>query len=138
MKIRQRHSKKARIEIIPMIDVIFFLLIFFMISSLAMTRIQSVPVSLPLTSNSPQAEKLPIVLSIQKDGAVFVNKVATPLESLRSQLAYVMRDRPQDVVLIHADQGVPYGRVVQVMDMARQLGVRKFALATEAASKNGK
>lgn len=133
MKIRQRPTKRARIEIIPMIDVIFFLLVFFMISSLAMTKINSLPVALPKTDTSPESIKQNVVLTIRKDGAIFVNKTPVTLTSMGVQLAYEMHERPQDVVVVNADQGVNYGLVVQAMDQARKIGVRKFALATEAS-----
>jgi biopolymer transport protein ExbD len=132
MKIRQRPSKRARIEIIPMIDVIFFLLVFFMVSSLAMTKINSLPVSLPKTSSSPESLKQNVILTVKKNGSIYINKIPTSLEQLGNQLAYEMKDRPQDVVVVNADEGTLYGLVVQVMDRAREIGVRKFALATEA------
>ncbi len=132
MNIRRRTVKRARIEIIPMIDVIFFLLVFFMVSSLAMTKINSMPVALPKTSSSPEALKQDIILTIKKDGAVFLNKTPVTLESLGSQLAYEMHHDTQDIVVVNADEGTNYGLVVKVMDAARQIGVRKFALATEA------
>jgi biopolymer transport protein ExbD len=135
MRIRQRPTKRARIEIIPMIDVIFFLLVFFMVSSLAMTKINSMPVALPKTSSSPEALKQDVILTVRKDGSIFINKTATSLDALGPQLAYEMHDSPQDVVVVNADEGVPYGLVVKVMDRARQIGVRKFALATEAEGK---
>ena len=132
MKIRQRPAKKARIEIIPMIDVIFFLLVFFMVSSLAMTRINSLPVALPKTSSSPEALKQNAILTIKKNGSIYVNRIPAILKSLGSQLAYEMRNNPQDVVVVNADEGANYGLIVRVMAEARQIGVRKFALATEA------
>jgi biopolymer transport protein ExbD len=132
MKIRQRISKRARIEIIPMIDVIFFLLVFFMVSSLAMTKINSLPVSLPKTSSSPEALKQNVILTIKKNGTIYINKALVTLDSLGTQLAYEMHDRPQDIVVVNADEGVNYGLVVRIMDRARQIGVRKFALATQA------
>jgi len=132
MQIRQRSSKKARIEIIPMIDVIFFLLVFFMVSSLAMTRINSLPVALPKTSSSPEAVKQDVILTVKTSGEIFINNTPTTLDTLNTQLAYEMHDHPQDVVVVNADTGANYGLVVQVMDHARQIGVRKFALATEA------
>ena len=133
MKIRQRPTKRARIEIIPMIDVIFFLLVFFMVSSLAMTRINSLLVSLPKTSSSPEALKQNVILTVKKNGMVYINKAPTSLEGLGAQLAYEMHDRPQDVVVVNADEGVNYGLVVQVMDLAKKIGVRKFALATHSS-----
>jgi biopolymer transport protein ExbD len=135
MQIRQRPVKRARIEIIPMIDVIFFLLVFFMVSSLAMTKINSLPVALPKTSSSPQAVKQDIILTLRRDGSIFINKTAATLDTVGKQLAYEMHDKPQDVVVVNADEGVNYGLVVKVMDQARQIGVRKFALATEAGGK---
>ena len=132
MRIRQRTIKRARIEIIPMIDVIFFLLVFFMVSSLAMTKINSLPVALPKTSSSPQAIKQDIIITLRRDGSIFINKTAAVLDTIGKQLAYEMHDHPQDVVVVNADEGVNYGLVIKVMDQARQIGVRKFALATEA------
>lgn len=133
MQIRQRPIKRARIEIIPMIDVIFFLLVFFMVSSLAMTKINSMPVALPKTSSSPEAIKQNIILTIKPDGSLFLNKTPVTLDNLGSTLAYEMHDNPQDVVVVNADRTANYGIVVQAMDKAREIGVRKFALATEAA-----
>ncbi len=115
-----------------MIDVIFFLLVFFMISSMAMTRINSLPVALPKTSSSSEALKQDVILTIRADGAILINRTPTNLEAVGPRLAYEMHDHPQDVVVVNADRGVRYGLVVQVMDQARQIGVRKFALATEA------
>jgi biopolymer transport protein ExbD len=132
VQIRQRPIKRARIEIIPMIDVIFFLLVFFMVSSLAMTKINSMPVALPKTSSSPEAIKQDVILTIKKDGTIFLNKTPTTLDSINQQLAYEMHEHPQDTVVVNADAGANYGLVVQVMDHARQIGVRKFALSTEA------
>jgi biopolymer transport protein ExbD len=134
MKIRQRPIKKARIEIIPMIDVIFFLLVFFMVESLATTHINSMPVALPKTASTPEAIKQDVILTIKIDGQMFLNKTPVTLETVSQQLAYEMHDNLQNVVVVNADQGINYGLVIQLMDKARQIGVRKFALATEAES----
>ncbi|MGZ6326545.1 MAG: ExbD/TolR family protein, partial [Bdellovibrionota bacterium] len=111
MQIRQRPTKRARIEIIPMIDVIFFLLVFFMVSSLAMTKLNSLPVALPKTSSSPQAVKQDIVLTLRRDGTIYVNKTVATLDTVGKQLAFEMHDHPQDVVVVNADEGVNYGLV---------------------------
>ncbi len=136
MQIRQRPVKRARIEIIPMIDVIFFLLVFFMVSSLAMTKINSMPVALPKTSSNPEAIKQDVIITIKKDGTIFMNKTPATLDTLGNLLALEMQGHPQDVVVVNADEGVNYGLVVQAMDKARAIGVRKFALATEASGKS--
>jgi biopolymer transport protein ExbD len=135
MKIRQRPSKRARIEIIPMIDVIFFLLVFFMVSSLAMTKINSMPVSLPKTSSSPESLKQKVILTIKKTGDLYINQAPTSLEALGAQLAYEMRNDPQGILIVNADESTEYGLVVRAMDQAREIGVRKFALATKTDGK---
>ena len=132
MQIRQRPIQRVRIEIIPMIDVIFFLLVFFMVSSLAMTRINSVKVVLPKMSGKPESMKQNIILTVKKDGSLMVNKTAVTPDTLGSQLAYQMQSDPQAVVIVNADEGVGYGLVVSAMDKAKQAGVRKFALVAEA------
>ena len=132
MQIRQRPLKRVRIEIIPMIDVIFFLLVFFMVTSLAMTRINSVKVLLPKMSGKAENMKQNIILTVKKDGSLLINKNAVTLDTLGSQLAYQMQANPQDVVIINADEGVGYGQVVEAMNKAKEVGVRRFALVAEA------
>jgi biopolymer transport protein ExbD len=132
MQIRQRPLKRARIEIIPMIDVIFFLLVFFMVSSLAMTKINSLPVALPKTSSNPEAIKQNVIITIKKDNSILINKTPVQLAEVGPRLSAEMVGHEQDVVVVNADEASNYGWVVKVMDAARQIGVRKFGLATEA------
>ncbi|MFZ9596563.1 MAG: ExbD/TolR family protein [Bdellovibrionia bacterium] len=131
MKLRSPTLKRARIEIIPMIDVIFFLLVFFMISSLASSSMNAIGVSLPQSSKKASPLDQDVMVSIQKEGALFVNQKATELQALGALLVHEMRENPEQSVVIRADQGTNYGFVIQVMDEARKVGVRKFALATE-------
>ena len=131
MQVRQKPIKRVRIEIIPMIDVIFFLLVFFMVSSLAMTRVNSVKVMLPKMSGKAESMKQNIILTVKKDGSLLVNKTPVTLDTIGQQLAYQMQANPQDVVIINADEDVNYGQVVQAMDKAKQAGIRKFALVAQ-------
>jgi biopolymer transport protein ExbD len=132
MQIRQRPIKRVRIEIMNMIDVIFFLLVFFMVSSLAMTRINSFKVVLPKTSGAPKNLNQNIILTVKKDGSLLVNKTPVTLDNLGTSLVAVMQADPQGVVIVNADEGAGYGLVVSAMDKARQAGVRKFALVAQA------
>ena len=135
MKIRQRPVKKARIEIIPMIDVVFFLLVFFMVQSLSMSKVNSLQVALPKTEQSSQAMQQKVVLTIKNNGDLFINKERVSLETLGQELSRAMKEDVQEALLVNADEMANYGLVVKAMDQARKIGVRKFALATEA---NGK
>lgn len=135
MKIRLRPRRRARIEIIPMIDVIFFLLVFFMMSSLSMTRINSLRVTLPKSAGAPQAGKPTATITVKRSGEILVNASPVTLASLGEALAHAMASDPQQTVIVNADEGASYGRVVQAMDRAREIGARKFALATASAGK---
>ncbi len=121
--------KKARIEIIPMIDTMFFLLVFFMIATLSMTNQSSLPVNLP-HANGVQAEKQQIItLTLTQDSKLFYDK-----EPITSTADAVMRLTQQSKdkqasVIINADSSVKHGRVIELMDAIRQTGITKIAVA---------
>ena len=131
IKIQRRPVKKARIEIIPMIDVIFFLLVFFMISSLAHQKFNSLPVNLPKTSSSSNAVPQKITLTIAATGQIYLNKIPTSLSGLAEALAHEMREIPDETLVINADRGTSYGLVINAMDEAKKIGIRKFALLSQ-------
>ncbi len=128
MKIKRPPLKKPRIEIIPMIDVIFFLLVFFMVSSLAHEKFNGMPVNLPKTSSAPQAVVQKITLSIEASGDLYLNKSKVSLASLADTLAHLMAATPDETVIVNADKNANYGLVMAAMDQAKKIGVRKFAL----------
>jgi biopolymer transport protein ExbD len=132
MKIRERPSRRARIEIIPMIDVIFFLLVFFMLSSLSMTTMNALPVALPKTEAPASTATANTTITVKRSGELLVNKAAVTLDSLGEALARAMATDPQQTVVVNADEGASYGMVVRAMERARRIGARKFALATDA------
>ena len=113
-----------------MIDVIFFLLVFFMVSSLALTKVNGIQVALPKTASTAQSLRQKAILTISKNGNISVNKIPVTLETVGLALAEALKDNPQEAVLVNADEGASYGRVIQAMDKARIIGIRKFSLAT--------
>lgn len=131
MKIERKPLRRARIEIIPMIDVIFFLLVFFMISSLAHEKFNSVSVNLPKTSTNPSAIPQKVTVTIEQNGTMYVNRNKISIDSLSEALAHEMRSMPDETVIINADQGANYGLVIAAMDEAKKIGVRKFALLSK-------
>ncbi len=86
MRIQRRSIKKARIEIIPMIDTIFFLLVFFMISTLSMTQFKGMPVNLPKAASGQQAPAESAAITIDKDGRIFLNQQAVDKAALGEAL----------------------------------------------------
>jgi biopolymer transport protein ExbD len=128
---RKTGSKKARIEIIPMIDTIFFLLVFFMISALSMSRFTGVQVNLPKAASGSQPPTETIVISLTTDDQLFINKTLVPRDSLQSSLRAELAKNPELLVVINADDGVQHGKVVEIMDEARQTGAGKLSIAVK-------
>jgi biopolymer transport protein ExbD len=131
MRIQRRGIKKARIEIIPMIDTIFFLLVFFMISTLSMTRFKGMPVNLPKANSGQQASAESAAITINKDNQVFLDKQAVDKADLPDLLREQLAKNPELLVVINADDGVEHGHVVEIMDIARGANVSKMAIAVK-------
>jgi biopolymer transport protein ExbD len=129
MRLPRRTIKKARIEIIPMIDTIFFLLVFFMISTLSMTRYSGLPVNLPKAATGQQPPSENAAITITADGNIVIDKQPVGRDGIRAALQKRFEKNPELLVLINADQAVQHGLVVEVMDQARQAGVAKMAIA---------
>src|SRR5450432_712693 len=83
---RRRELKRTRIEIIPMIDTMFFLLVFFMLSSLALTRLNGLPVNLPHASTAPKIPPVSLTVTIDKSRTVYVNKELIPINEVGPKL----------------------------------------------------
>jgi len=131
MRIQRRNIKKARIEIIPMIDTIFFLLVFFMISTLSMTQFKGMPVNLPKAASSQQAPAESAAVTIDKDGRLFLNQEAIDRAVLGDALKQQLAQNAEMLVVINADDGVSHGQVVEVMDVVRTANVAKMAIAVK-------
>ena len=131
MRLQKRPLKKACIEIIPMIDTIFFLLVFFMISTLSMARFTGVHVNLPKAASGSQPPSETAVISLTKEGRLFFNKSEVSEESLRRSLREGLVKNPELLVVINADDGVQHGKVVELMDQARQTGATKLSIAVK-------
>jgi biopolymer transport protein ExbD len=135
MRIQRRSIKKARIEIIPMIDTIFFLLVFFMISTLSMSQFKGMPVNLPKAAAGQQAPAESAAITIDKDGRLFLNQQAIDQASLGDALRQELTKNAEMLVVINADDGVQHGQVVEVMDIARGANVAKMAIAVKEQKK---
>ena len=131
MKIRKsRTYRKGRIEIIPMIDVMFFLLATFMLSSLFMQNLDSLQVNLP----QGEAEKLitskPVTLTLTSDSQIFINRIPVTLETLAITLKPLLINSQKNLI-VSADNEAPQGIVVQAMLQARSVGAEHFLIAVK-------
>ena len=131
---RQRELKRTKIEIIPMIDTMFFLLVFFMLSSLALTRLNGLPVNLPQANTVRKLAAAELTLTIDKNQQVYVNKEPVALADVGTKLLEKAGGPNVNLetasVIINADLEVPHGLVVHCIDEARSVGISRFAIAT--------
>jgi biopolymer transport protein ExbD len=129
MKLRKpRSRRRGRIEIIPMIDVMFFLLATFMLASLSLQNLHSLAVDLPRgRAAALQADK-PVTLMVTRDGDVMVNEIAVTLDSLPAALRTLLGG-PDTRIVVAADSAAPNGIVVQAMLRAREAGAEHFLFA---------
>jgi len=134
VKLTRRPSKKARIEIIPMIDTVFFLLVFFMMASLSMTVYRGVPLSLPkAASGEPRQDRLSV--SVTRDGTIYLDRDQVEPAQLIEKLRALREKDPEIVVVVSADGDVTHRHVVEAMDAARVAGISKMAIAIQPMEK---
>jgi biopolymer transport protein ExbD len=128
MKLRpSRIRRRGRIEIIPMIDVMFFLLATFMLASLAMQTLHSLPVNLPKGNAQPLQVAHPLTLTVTREGRLSLNEDEVTLDGLAD--AVRPRLAADRTVIVNADTDAPNGIVVESMLAARAAGAEKFLFA---------
>jgi len=135
MKFKRRSDlKRTKIEIIPMVDTMFFLLVFFMLSSLALSRLVAMPVDLPKAGTSQRiVQDTNLALSVDATGQIYLDRQPVTVAQLGSQIkdAAGTRSLKDLTLVINADEKSTHGLVVQCIDAAREAGLTKFAIATE-------
>jgi biopolymer transport protein ExbD len=132
--------KKARIEIIPLIDIMFFLLASFMMVSLSQVHMKGMKVNLPTgQSGETQSKKDYISVSVDKDGHVFFDKTEMSYETLLPKLQQVYRDNPDAKVFVRGDADTVHGNIIRVLDNLRAAGFYKiaFEIKSQAAKQAG-
>ena len=123
--------KKARIEIIPLIDIIFFLLATFVMVSLSMVKNQGVAVRLPsAVTSSPQERTSFVTVSIAENGDIYLDREAVSIDRLKEKLKTLKSADPELTVFINGDEHADFGRAIQVLDEVRLMGISKVTVQT--------
>jgi biopolymer transport protein ExbD len=129
MKLRKSRSfRRGRIEIIPMIDVMFFLLATFMLASLTLQNLHSMPVDLPQGRAQQLEAPKRITLTVSQDGKLFLDEAPVGLDDLTEALRPLLHG-PDTNIVVAADNLAPNGVVVQAMLRARAAGAEHFLFA---------
>ncbi|MFO7684989.1 MAG: biopolymer transporter ExbD [Desulfobacterales bacterium] len=131
MKIYMRHIKKARIEMLPMIDIVFLLLVFFIYAMLSMAVHRGLPVNLPTSKTVNIDKKLVLTVTIKSDGSIFVDKEPVELDRVTTVLQGKVMGQEEPGVLLFADRTLAYQNLFEVLDRIRQAGLNRISLQAE-------
>jgi len=119
-----------QINIVPMIDVIFAILTFFIMSTLFLTRSEGLPVNLPKAATAETQQQAPITVTVNQQGEIAINRQPVLLENLEATIRTQVGQNESALVVINADASVSHGQVVAVMDRLRLVKGVKLAIAT--------
>jgi biopolymer transport protein ExbD len=123
-------AKKARIEIVPLIDCMFLLLVFFVYSMMTLTQPRGIAVTLPPSSDAPAEKKEFVAVSITEAGEIYFEKDRVDLQLLAEKISQARSLKPSLRVLINGDKNARHGLVVHVLDILRKLSVTNVAIQT--------
>ena len=125
-------KKRARIEIIPLIDIVFFLLATFAMVSLSMVKNQGISVNLPIASTAnTQDSKNIVTITVKETGEIFLNKNLVSSQELTTQLTHLKNSDSDLKVLINGDEKAYFGKAILVLDEVRRLGITKVSIRTK-------
>ena len=133
MRLRDRRSfTKPEVMIIPMIDIMFFLLVFFMISTLYMVDMKTVSVNLPKASHAETQTSVTYLVTMKQDGSLWLEDKEITKDEVLQKAQAEQRRNPQFSVVLRADQGLDYGKVIALLDEMKGAGINRFGLAAES------
>ena len=123
------YKQDPQINILPMIDIIFVILSFFIISSLYLVKLESIPLNLPNAETSKNELNDPIIVSLDKSGKIYINKNYVIKESFERDISKLIGNKK--LILIRADKDIKYGEVIYLLDILRKFKNLKIAVSTE-------
>tara|TARA_B100000700_G_C14989620_1_gene830574 strand:- start:1025 stop:1483 length:459 start_codon:yes stop_codon:yes gene_type:complete len=129
--IKEDINNKNKIDILPMIDIIFAILSFLIISSLYLTRVDTISVDLPKASNSIKQNNNSVYISIDKAGNLFINNEVIQLEELKVKIIKLI-DESRNPIVLNADRDISYGYLINVLDVLRSIDGLKIALSIKS------
>ena len=125
-------EKDIQINILPMIDIIFVILSFFIISSLYLVKLESIPLDLPKAETSKNELNDPIIVSMDIEGKIYINKNYSDKKSFEFDLIQLISKQDKNFILIRADKEIRYGEFIYVLDILRKYKNLRIAVSTES------
>jgi len=130
MRLPAPKPKRARIEIVPMIDTVFFLLVYFLIASLAMTHMDARKVTLPVSGTASDKPQTDVVITVARDGRDYIDRREIAEAQITAALDERLRAQPGLSVIINCDRDQPAGRLALVFDRVKQSSAASVLVAT--------
>ena len=128
---KHRTGKKPVFMIIPMIDIIFFLLVFFMMNSLQTVAQKALAVQLPQAQSASAPAQMPIIMTLDEEGHITIDNKPASIQESSDIMKRHMQENANAAVVLQADKRTAHGQVVVVMDMLKQAGVKRLSIAAE-------
>ncbi|MGH7259731.1 MAG: ExbD/TolR family protein [Nitrospiraceae bacterium] len=125
----RRRRFLAEINVIPLVDVVLVLLIIFMVTAPMLYR--GMDITLPTSKSNTIKPEERLVLTVERDQTVYLDKDRLSLEQLEFKLKQAKRHNPDVSIYLRADRAVPYGTVVRVMDEIKRAGIEKLGMVTD-------
>lgn len=124
-------KKEPTIMIIPMIDIVFFLLVFFMVGTLYMNTEQQIPLNLPSTSTSTAKSIEPIIITLTTSNKLYIDNREISADNLSQEVQDIVRTTPRQAFVIRASKDVYYNEVIALLDMLKVNGAKYISVATD-------
>lgn len=131
MKIDLYPTRKARIEMLPLIDIVFLLLVFFIYAMLSMAVHRGLPIVLPKSSTADIEKQLILSITVKANGETYLDKSKISLADLTATLREKARSEAQTGVLLFADKDLAYQKLFDVLDRIKQAGISKISLQAD-------
>ncbi|MBI2914934.1 MAG: biopolymer transporter ExbD [Firmicutes bacterium] len=123
--------RKLRLEIIPMVDVIMFLLVFFMLFSSLKTSSAGLSINLPKAVTGTTQSPSEVTVTVGREGGTYLNNVKLDSSTLQKRVQEILAKRPDTLVIIRGDKQAPYDYIVKAIDNVREVGASRLALAVD-------
>lgn len=124
-------KKEPTVMIIPMIDIVFFLLVFFMVGTLYMNTEQQIPLNLPSTSTSTAKSIEPIIITLTTSHKLYIDNREISADNLSQEVQDIVRTTPRQAFVIRASKDVYYNEVIALLDMLKVNGAKYISVATD-------
>ena len=124
----RREDEDAVIDMTPMLDIVFIMLIFFIVTT-SFVKEAGIDVQKPKAANASQKPSANIFIAVRENGEIWMDKRMVDVERVSANIEKLLAEQPTDIVIIQADKGSKHGTVVKVMDAIKEAGIDKISIA---------